>query len=316
MFLKMLWRFGIRALIGLSLTFGLFALAAHAESTGSSATPQATEHLPAGAWQRISAQIQAQQHHIRWTDQPTLEHLPGAYRALTPRQAMRTYFTDTGPQVVVEHRDQRYQLGLNATAIGYGTKLQALPQGERVAEGNRLEYRRGNVIEWYVNRVLGVEQGFTVAEPPGERGDEPLVVSMAVSGGFSAQLIDEDGLQFFKQGEAIFRYDGLKVWDADGTILDAELQVLTPQQIAIAVVDAEARYPVTIDPLIASEVAILRASNAGADAEFGYAVAISGDTIVVGANLADGTQTDGGEAYVFDRNAGGADNWCPYGSLA
>jgi uncharacterized repeat protein (TIGR01451 family) len=65
-----------------------------------------------------------------------------------------------------------------------------------------------------------------------------------------------------------------------------------------------------------SQQAYLKASNAEAGDEFGYAVAISGDTIIVGAPLEDGNATgtngnqsdnstpDSGAAYVFVRNAG------------
>ena len=43
--------------------------------------------------------------------------------------------------------------------------------------------------------------------------------------------------------------------------------------------------------------------------EFGTSVAISGDTIVVGARLTDDSGTDAGGAYVFARNQGGAGQW-------
>jgi hypothetical protein len=36
-----------------------------------------------------------------------------------------------------------------------------------VAKGNRIEYRRSNIIEWYVNNANGLEQGFTLAAPMG-----------------------------------------------------------------------------------------------------------------------------------------------------
>ena len=58
----------------------------------------------------------------------------------------------------------------------------------------------------------------------------------------------------------------------------------------------------------ASEQAILRASNAGADDLFGVSVAVAGDTAVVGAYLEDGA-SNSGAAYVFERNAGGVGNW-------
>jgi hypothetical protein len=53
----------------------------------------------------------------------------------------------------------------------------------------------------------------------------------------------------------------------------------------------------------------LTAPDAGTSDEFGTAVDIDGDVIVVGAPHADTAITNEGAAYVFYRDAGGADNW-------
>lgn len=57
------------------------------------------------------------------------------------------------------------------------------------------------------------------------------------------------------------------------------------------------------------EVKILRASDADNGDGFGIAVALSGDTLVVGAPQEDGSLGWAGAAYVFERNQGGANNW-------
>ena len=61
------------------------------------------------------------------------------------------------------------------------------------------------------------------------------------------------------------------------------------------------------------QVTVLRASDAQEDDRFGRAVSISGDTIVVDSYWEDGGPgdplEDAGAAYVYERNAGGADNW-------
>ena len=57
------------------------------------------------------------------------------------------------------------------------------------------------------------------------------------------------------------------------------------------------------------ELKKLTASNAGADDRFGYSVAMSGDTAVVGAFREDTEGSDAGTAYVFQRDEGGANNW-------
>ena len=54
----------------------------------------------------------------------------------------------------------------------------------------------------------------------------------------------------------------------------------------------------------------LVSTNSLANDQFGSAVAISGDDVVVGAPLVDlGTQGDAGAAYVFERNLGGSNQW-------
>jgi hypothetical protein len=53
----------------------------------------------------------------------------------------------------------------------------------------------------------------------------------------------------------------------------------------------------------------LTASDGATGDLFGYAVSISGDTIVVGSYEEDDKGTDSGSAYVLERNQGGADNW-------
>lgn len=54
------------------------------------------------------------------------------------------------------------------------------------------------------------------------------------------------------------------------------------------------------------QVAKLTASDGAAGDYFGYAVSLSGDTVVVGAYEDDANR---GSAYVFERNQGGVDNW-------
>ncbi len=57
------------------------------------------------------------------------------------------------------------------------------------------------------------------------------------------------------------------------------------------------------------EVKKLTASDAQAEDTFGASVAVSGDTVVVGAFLEDAGGDRAGAAYVFQRDQGGQDNW-------
>ncbi len=80
--------------------------------------------------------------------------------------------------------------------------------------------------------------------------------------------------------------------------------------------DAGAAYVYTRSGAVWSQQAYLKPTNTGANDNFGYAVAVSGDTIVVGAKLEDSASTgvngdqtsnaasDSGAAYVFVRGGG------------
>ena len=58
-----------------------------------------------------------------------------------------------------------------------------------------------------------------------------------------------------------------------------------------------------------TQEAKLNASDPGEYDSFGGAVAVSGDTALVGVHSDDDDGTDSGSAYIFYRNQGGADSW-------
>ena len=106
---------------------------------------------------------------------------------------------------------------------------------------------------------------------------------------------------------------GLTGEDAAGRELPAHLdlgnQVLAKTLVSIVIDDAGATYPLTIDPLLTSLAAKLTASDGAVDDNFGDAVAVDGDIIVVGASYDDDNGPSTGSAYIFERDAGGTDNW-------
>ena len=78
---------------------------------------------------------------------------------------------------------------------------------------------------------------------------------------------------------------------------------LARDEVRLEVDDRGAAYPVTIDPLIATEQAKLTASDAAANDDFGWSVALSGGTAVVGAlNHDTAAGENAGSAYVFVRS--------------
>jgi hypothetical protein len=195
------------------------------------------------------------------------------------------------------------------------------------------------LAEWYVNDERGLEHGFIVAFPPplAPSSSRPLVLELSLTGNLTPRLTEEpstglgQGGQFTcftdARGETVLRYGDLLVTDATGRILPARLE-LSPSHITnhasrfafhaagstqhvlhIVVDDTDAVYPLTIDPLLTSEVARLAPSDGAADDAFGFSVAVSEDTVVVGAPFDDDHGDDSGSAYVFRRNQGGVDEW-------
>ncbi|MBN1581663.1 MAG: FG-GAP repeat protein, partial [Anaerolineae bacterium] len=112
-----------------------------------------------------------------------------------------------------------------------------------------------------------------------------------------------------EHGQTILRYAGLYVSDATGRELPAHLS-LSPgregrgegESLHITIDVTDAVYPLTVDPLLTSQVAKLTASDGAIGDQFGRSVAISGDTIVVGAWQDDDDGDTSGSAYVFARN--------------
>ncbi len=142
---------------------------------------------------------------------------------------------------------------------------------------------------------------------------------LAVRGGLRPVLEpDRRGVRFVDaDGTTRTTYAGLKVWDADGRILPAHFEPLDagrPAEITLAVDERGARYPLTIDPL--AQQAYLKPADVGTTQArdwFGFSVAVSGDTVIVGAPNEDSRTTgvnstpneaaiDSGAAYVFVRS--------------
>ena len=140
------------------------------------------------------------------------------------------------------------------TGYGYGHRLQKPVSARLVGTANRLEYRRGDLTEWYLNGSQGLEQGFTLAHRPArrdatDREGEPLEIALDVTGGLvPEQRADDNSVLFESSKGVVLRYAGLKATDAQGRVLLSRLEV-RGHEIRLIVEDRDAQYPVVIDPL-------------------------------------------------------------------
>ena len=254
--------------------------------------------LPIPAQGAISARLgrDRQAYHAVRTDR--------GYSARNPHHDLSIDFDYSGVAVASGVSTLRMRL----LSIGYGEHLHLAAPARIHVEANRVEYHGTTLTEWYSNGPLGLQQGFNVAAPPGNSSGEPLTLLLELGGNLQAMIEagNRDVALRSPDRRVALRYRGLTALDAAGVSLPAWLS-LEGQRLRIRVDDRKARYPIVIDPFI--EDAKLTASDGLASDRFGAAVAVSGATIVVGANFDDvGANNSQGSAYVFVRPPGGWTN--------
>lgn len=194
------------------------------------------------------------------------------------------------PPAIVVLGDARFSEGVarvGSVAIGLAAmgraSLVALDVDAEAAQaGDEVHFVRApGVVEWWRSLSAGMEQGVTIdARPPGEG---PLVLEMSVGDGIVAEGEGTITLRD-ANGDARATYSALSVLDRDGQLVPSRMVALA-DHIRIEVDDADAAYPLIVDPLvITEEAAPTHAVSANSDL-FGSAVGISADgvTAVVGA---------------------------------
>jgi hypothetical protein len=191
---------------------------------------------------------------------------------------------------------------MSLIGLGYGTAAQPLGTAQTSVNGNRVDSNYGNIDEWFVNGPTGLEQGFNVAPLPQSELTGSLTLELAMSGNLTGMVnAAGDGLALTGPGGSAtgLIYTGLTAYDASGKTLPASLAVQVEngqRELLIHVNDAGAEGQITIDPFV--EEAKLTASDGTSSSNFGYSVAVSGDTVVVGVPNANA-------AYVFTEPASG-----------
>ena len=279
---------------------GLSPILRHAAPTADS-----QPKLPAGLnlvdWKQIRAEYERHRHSMFPDGQ-------GGFQSRSHYHGWLARFDGKG--FTVKPDTQAWSWGLELERWGR--------QGEEVIAGaavrihkdvNRLEYRRPGITEWFVNGKEGLEHGFTIQHRPGgaegelslqlrQRGE--LVAAQEIGADqepvAEQQRAGRSVLYNTAEGAPALRYRKLLVTDARGRMLPARM-VAQGEWLRIQVDDRRAVYPIVVDPI--TQQAYLKASNTGAYNYFGYSVAISGDTVVVGAsgNSSNATGVNGTQSY-------------------
>ncbi len=292
---------------GVALLLTVHAGPAPPGQTQSLTSPdQVPEGLAPSDWSSIRAAYDAGRHRF----QPTAT----GWQAGNPGQRWTTAFDRRGFLTSPQSGDWTW--GLELQAYGFESGRRSVAGVPAVtAAGQRLAYQWDALVEeWFINDRRGLEHGFIVRERPAAAPDAPLSTLnflIGVRGGLRPHLTaDARGVDFRDaSGLTVLTYDGLKVWDADGRMLASRFELAEAADSApdaspavrLLVDERGARYPLTIDPV--AQQAYLKADLVTAGDFFGYSVAVSGDTVVVGAFSENGGgATISGAAYVFVRS--------------
>ena len=258
-----------------------------------------------------SASMTAATDHFRRSEYFATRVASGALQAPNRAQGLRTIST-RGPRVVPrESTGPSWEWSLSLARYGRAGELQTVAPAEPAPSGNRVEYVRDALTEWYVNDERGLEQGFTLREPPA--GEGHLVFELAVGGTLHPER-SEDGLEIqfaHEDGSPAIHFGALKTIDAQGLELVTRFAPAEDAQTIRIEVDAEgAAYPIIVDPLATSPTP--RIEGNFANAHLGICVAGAGDIngdgysdVVTGASSYDSGQPNTGQVAVFYGGAAG-----------
>jgi hypothetical protein len=225
--------------------------------------------------------------------------VPGrAWLIANPAQSFQAELDPQGLRLELE---DGAPVALGAAGLRCGGQPAALPEGEVVGSANRVEVRRGPMVEWFLNGAPGLEQGFTLERAACPEGADEITLTVSLAGLIARDSADGARL-VDAQGHARLGYSELWAEDARGRGLPARMKA-TPEGIELRVAARGAAWPVTVDPLLWVLQQKLIASDGAPSDGFGAAVAIQGDTALVGAYLDNvGLSGDQGSVYVFARS--------------
>jgi len=229
-----------------------------------------------GWWAEARKNIGELEYHVTSVNEPAGNQGRKNFQAPNRAHNLRTFYSESGIRIGPRRgRGDEWSVALELKKMGRGASKTPLPRDETPdVRGPRVEFHRGSVIEWYVNRPVGVEQGFTITQRPAGGGE--LSLYLAVQGNLSPKLVQGGRVISFRSegADEILRYSKLHVFDRNGTSLPSHFE-LTGRSIKIAVDDDNAVYPIVIDPLFTAPPWSYEGNQEGA--HFGSSVDTAGD---------------------------------------
>jgi len=253
----------------------------------------------------ISKQIRDLEYHFSMRED-------GSWTAPNRGNNLRSVVHSEGLEVVSRTEGAGgFRVGLRL--VGHGREgalepaLPVQPQGRK----ERVELMRPGLTEWFVNRVDGLEHGFTIEWRPDGDAAGPLVIEMALDTNLALRLTDEGRSVEFREGGglAVLRYANLAVYDARHATVPANLS-LRPGRLRIVIDDSTVAYPLTVDPLLTVPAWTYESDQV--NAYFGWSVGGAGDVngdgiddVIVGADFFDNGELQEGKVFVFHGSPAG-----------
>ncbi|MBP6303390.1 MAG: FG-GAP repeat protein, partial [Bacteroidia bacterium] len=202
---------------------------------------------------------------------------------------------------------------------GYGTTKKIIHpfQAEKlISENNEAFAKDDHMQVEYINNEEGTRQNFIIQQPIA--GNE-LAVHLNINTSLTATQENEGSIKFTgKQNSTQLYYNDLKVWDATGKILPAQMKLSNVGQayaLVLAVNTAGAEYPITIDPIVTSgnlTNADWKVETNSASSFMGNSVSSAGDVngdgysdVIVAAYGRTSSFTSEGAVYIYHGSATG-----------
>ncbi|MGC4035101.1 MAG: integrin alpha [Chitinophagaceae bacterium] len=169
------------------------------------------------------------------------------------------YYTITGYSSAQKKWNARFYI----KGIGRGKFITTVSKNPLVTKTNsRLAYSSGSVTTEYINNPQGLRQNFIINKKP--TGNSYLEIVIKITSDLNTKFRNNQ-LLFVQQDESAkteLVYKDLKVWDAQKQRLNAFMRYNAAKlELSIFVDDANAVYPVTVDPVNQSPQWVTSADN-------------------------------------------------------
>ncbi len=159
----------------------------------------------------------------------------------------------------------------------------ALPPigGVKVA-GQVAQFVRPGLTEEYSVSMDGVREDFVIEQRPAGTGPARLELDVT---GARADAMGRDVRLVLEDSGRILAYNRLKAQDARGREVDARMEVVSANRLAVVLQDATAEYPVRIDPTFSDANWISLGGSPGMDATVYAAVVDAAGNLYVGGDF-------------------------------